>query len=132
MRSLKLASVFLVVAVLSACAAGVQNVSKEPFPANADKLSLAEIEETIVEAATSREWIVQREGQGHLTATYAPRTHSATVAIYFDQKQFSIVYADSTNLQYNGKTIHRNYNRWVNTLKQDILRAVSARAALAN
>lgn len=132
MRSLKIASVFLVVAVLSACSATVQNFSNQPFPADVAKLSMAEIEQTIVETATSREWIVQREGEGHLTATYSPRTHSAKVTIYFDQKQYSIIYADSTNLQYNGKTIHRNYNRWVNNLRQDILHAVSARAALAN
>ena len=132
MRSLKLASVFVVVTVLAACSATVQNFSNQPFPADVAKLSMAEIEETIIETASTREWVVQREGEGQLTATYAPRSHSAKVAISFNQKQYSIIYVDSSNLQYNGTTIHRNYNRWVNNLRQDILRAVSARAALAN
>ncbi|MBO6771601.1 MULTISPECIES: hypothetical protein [unclassified Thalassospira] len=132
MRSLKLAAVAIVFAALSACTATVQNFSNQPFPSDVEKLSMEEIEATIIEAASARDWIVQREGEGHLKATYAPRSHSAEVAISFDKKNYSIIYVDSTNLNYNGSQIHRNYNRWVNNLRQDILRAVSARAALAN
>ena len=56
----------------------------------------------------------------------------AKVRIGFDKTEFSIVYADSTNLNYDGTSIHYNYNRWVNNLRQDILREVSAKAAVAN
>lgn len=132
MRSLKLAAVAIVLVALGACNATVQNFSNQPFPSDVEKLSMKEIEATIIDAASAREWIVQREGEGQLKATYAPRSHSAQVMIAFDQKKYSIIYADSTNLGYNGTQIHRNYNRWVNNLRQDILRAVSARAALAN
>ncbi|MHC8494959.1 hypothetical protein ACTU44_19865 [Thalassospira sp. SM2505] len=132
MRSLKLAAVAIVLVALGACTATVQNFSNQPFPSDVEKLSMAEIEATIIETASARDWIVQRESEGHLKATYNPRSHSAEVAIAFDQKKYSIIYVDSANLNYNGTQIHRNYNRWVNNLRQDILRAVSARAALAN
>ncbi len=92
MRSLKLAAVAIVLVVLGACNATVQNFSNQPFPSDVEKLSMKEIEATIIDAASAREWIVQRESEGHLKATYAPRSHTAEVAIAFDQKKYSIIY----------------------------------------
>ncbi|WP_404420630.1 hypothetical protein [Thalassospira australica] len=133
MRSLKFAVVGLLALVVAACrTAPVQNVTSQPFPADAAKLSMAQIEESIIKAAGEREWIVQRKADGELIATYSPRDHLAKVEIDFDQSEFSISYVDSTNLNYDGTSIHYNYNRWVNNLRQDILREVSAKAALAN
>ncbi|MDP2698570.1 hypothetical protein [Thalassospira sp.] len=133
MRSLKFAVVGILALVMAACrTTPVENVSSQPFPADAAKLSMAQIEETIIKAAGGREWIVTRKGEGELIATYSPRNHTAKVEIDFDQTAFSITYADSTNLNYDGTSIHYNYNRWVNNLRQDILRDVSAQATLAN
>lgn len=132
MRSLKFAAVGLLALVVAACrTVPVQNVTHQPFPADASKLGMAQIEESIIKAAGEREWIVQRKAEGELIATYSPRSHQAKVEIDFDQTEFSISYVDSTNLNYDGTSIHYNYNRWVNNLRQDILREVSAKAALA-
>ncbi|MBS8272790.1 hypothetical protein DYI21_04260 [Thalassospira tepidiphila] len=133
MRSFKFAVVGLLTLLVAACrTAPVDNVTHHAFPAGTEKLSLAQIEESIIKAASDRDWIVTRQAEGELLATYSPRSHMAQVKIGFDHTEFSIVYADSTNLNYDGSSIHYNYNRWVNNLRQDILREVSATAALAN
>lgn len=133
MRSFKFAVVGLLTLLVAACrTAPVENVTHHAFPAGTEKLSLAQIEESIIKAASDRDWIVTRQAEGELFATYSPRSHMAKVKIGFDNTEFSIVYADSTNLNYDGSSIHYNYNRWVNNLRQDILREVSAKVALAN
>lgn len=133
MRRLKFAVVGLLTLLVAACrTAPIENVTHHAFPAGTEKLSLAQIEESIIKAASDRDWIITRQADGVLFATYSPRSHMAKVRIGFDKTEFSIVYADSTNLNYDGTSIHYNYNRWVNNLRQDILREVSAKAALAN
>ena len=133
MRSLKFAVIGLLTLVVAACrTVPVQNVTSQPFPADVTKLSMAQVEESIIKAPGDRQWIVQHKSDGELIATYSPRTHVAKVKIDFDQSAFSIAYVDSSNLDYNGTSIHYNYNRWVNNLRQDILREVSAHATLAN
>jgi hypothetical protein len=62
----------------------------------------------------------ETEGRLHL------RSHVAIVSITFDTKQFSIFYKDSTNLDYDGARIHRNYNGWIQNLEQAILAQTSA------
>ena len=133
MHRFKFAFVGLLTLLVAACrTVPVENVSHHAFPAGAENLNLTQIEESIIKAASDRDWIVTRQAEGELLATYSPRSHMAKVKIDFDNTEFSIVYADSTNLNYDGSSIHYNYNRWVNNLRQDILRAVSAKAAFAN
>lgn len=133
MRSLKFIVICLITLAVAACrTVPVESVTHHAFPAGTEKLSLAQIEESIIKAASDRDWVVTRQAEGTLFATYSPRSHMAKVRIGFDKTEFSIVYADSTNLNYDGTSIHYNYNRWVNNLRQDILREVSAKAALAN
>jgi hypothetical protein len=38
--------------------------------------------------------------------------HYIEVDIAFDEKTFRITYRDSRNMNYNGQTIHWNYNNW--------------------
>lgn len=133
MRTLKFAVVGLLTLIVAACrTVPVENITHHTFPAGAERLSLAQIEESIIKATSDRDWLITRQSEGELIATYSPRSHIAKVKIDFDTTEFSIVYLDSTNLNYDGSSIHYNYNRWVNNLRQDILREVSAKAALAN
>ena len=70
MRSLKFAVVGLLALVVAACrTAPVQNYTSQPFPADAAKLSMTQIEESIIKAAGEREWFVQRNADGELIAT---------------------------------------------------------------
>ncbi len=127
---------------VSACASGgartapIENVQEAPYGASvsgARSLSLTEYENAIIRAGAGRGWVFQREAPGHLVGTVEVRgKHTAVVDVYFNTKDFSIVYKDSTNLNYNAEkhVIHPNYNSWVSLLEQDIRKQVQiARAS---
>jgi hypothetical protein len=57
-----------------------------------------------------------------MRATLALRTHVAVTEITYNEQNFSIIYADSTNLGYNGSSIHKNYNGWIENLERAIIR----------
>mgnify|MGYP006974220736 CR=1 FL=1 len=105
-----------------ASAAEVLNFEDQPIIAS---LTTAEIKKGIMKAGMARGWQVKETGPGELTATIHVRTHTATVAISYNSKTYSIRYKDSTNLKYKNGKIHRNYNKWVNFLKTDIDRELS-------
>ncbi|MCS3902369.1 hypothetical protein J2T55_000365 [Methylohalomonas lacus] len=107
----------------------IENIASEPLPAGSEQLELEQIEAAIIRAGAKRGWILQAEGSGKLLGTYSPRDHMAKVRVEFDRQQFSIHYADSDNLLHEGEKIHRNYNRWVNNLRHDIIAEVAALAA---
>lgn len=132
MRSLKFSILGLVTLLVVACTAPIMQVESQPFPDDTQKLTMDQLQDAIIKAASSREWTVKKISTGKLRATYAPRDHVAKVEIDFSQQEFSILYVDSTNLKYSGGTIHKNYNRWVNNLKVDIQREVAAAVAAAS
>ncbi|EGV33478.1 putative lipoprotein [Thiorhodococcus drewsii AZ1] len=57
------------------------------------------------------------------------RDHMAKVRILYDARRYSIRYQDSSNLKYNPdtKTIHSNYNSWVQNLDNAIRSQLSIR-----
>ena len=63
---------------------------------------------------------MQDVAPGNILATLNLRTHMAQVDVSFDTKAYSIQYKDSTNLNYNGTSIHSNYNGWVQNLDKSI------------
>jgi hypothetical protein len=66
-------------------------------------------------------WIVEKEAEGVLLARLAARGHEVTVEIRHDATQFGVTYRASKGMDYDdGTRIHQNYNRWVNTLVEDI------------
>jgi hypothetical protein len=40
--------------------------------------------------------------------------------VTYDTKTYNIQYKDSSNLDYNGTSIHKNYNGWVENLDKAI------------
>jgi hypothetical protein len=50
----------------------------------------------------------------------------AKVDVKYDTKTYNITYKDSSNLEYDGKNIHKNYNGWIQNLDNGI------RAQLSN
>lgn len=124
------ASVLLLALTLTACnTTTLQNVNSASYgvASTAQQLSLSQYETAIIRAGAERGWVFRRVGPGHLEGTIDVRNkHSATVDIFFDTQEFSIVYKDSDNLKYDAaaRTIHRNYNSWVSNLERDIRREV--------
>ena len=123
MKSAALKVIIVLVAALSlsACRAGpVYNVDSAVMatPANA---TLDQVAGAIKRAGTGLGWQMIDQGPGQIEGKLFLRSHMAVVSITFDTKKFSIYYKDSNNLNYDGTTIHKNYNGWVQNLEQAIL-----------
>lgn len=105
----------------------VLDIYDEPIYGGGKSLSLSQVKERIIAAARDRDWSPDARGRGKIVATHHIRSHMAQVVITYDTKKYSIEYSDSQNLNYNGKTIHRNYNRWVANLRDTINRRLDNR-----
>ena len=109
----------LVVFLLLACtAAPVMNVEKAPIAPPA--ASLADVQKAITKAGVGLGWQMTSVAPGKMVGTLNIRDHRAVVDITYDTKTFSIKYKDSTNLNYDGTNIHRNYNGWITNLDKAI------------
>jgi hypothetical protein len=105
---------------LAACARTqpIQNVEGREFIGPG---TLAQRANQIRRAGAGRGWQMQEIRPGLIRGTLVLRDHLAVVDIPYDAQRFSIRYADSRNLLYDGASIHRNYNSWVQNLANDIV-----------
>lgn len=98
----------------------VYNTTDVTVQGNNKKLTQAQVEQAIIKACMNREWRVNKVKSGLIQATYNKRGHVAVVDIKYSASKYSITYNQSTNLDYNGTVIHRNYNGWIQNLETDI------------
>jgi len=117
---------FVAVIALGACrSAPIYNVSSDTM-ATPQNASIEQVASAIKRAGAGLGWQMIDTGPGEIEGRLHLRSHVAIVSITFDTKQFSIFYKDSTNLDYDGTRIHRNYNGWIQNLEQGILAQTSA------
>jgi hypothetical protein len=91
--------------------------------------SSADMQQAIVRALNKREWLVQRVSPIDIQAEITQRgRHHAEISIPYSASQFAIQYRDSWGLDQQDGKIHRNYNRWVDNLRTDILRELQAQS----
>ena len=111
--------VIAVVVLLVGCrTADLYNVQNAPGASKA--VSMADVETAIRRAGHGLGWQIVPQGPGKAEGTLVLRDHLAVVDITYDIKSYSIRYKDSSNLQYDGKTIHSNYNGWIQNLDKAI------------
>lgn len=89
-------------------------------------VSIANMESAIIGAGTGLGWRMVPQGPGQIDGILMLREHRAVVTVSYDTKSYSIKYKDSTNLNYDGKSIHKNYNGWVENLDRAIRTNVAA------
>jgi hypothetical protein len=96
----------------------VQSVAIPPNPA----ATMENIEKAVMRAGLTLGWQIVPKAPGQLEGVLVLRTHRAVVDITHDTKVFSINYKDSVNLSYSesDKTIHSNYNGWIQNLEKAI------------
>lgn len=112
----------LTLLVLTGCrTTSVYNVDKEPISAS-KKLSSEQVYKAIRAAGYELGWNVKKVKNGLAQASISLRGHSAVVEIPYSTNSYSIVYKTSSNLKYDSSnnTIHKNYNSWVQNLKNKI------------
>jgi hypothetical protein len=118
---LKVFSIIFIAALLGACrTASVIEVRDATVVSNAQNLSKEDVRKAIMRAGGSLGWQLKDNGPDAMIGTLALRDHVAVVDIPYSAKQYSITYKSSTNLNYDGTTIHSNYNGWVQNLHKAI------------
>jgi len=107
------------VLLLAGCrTAELYNVRNAPGSNKA--VSMADVETAIRRAGHGLGWQITPQGPGKAEGVLVLRDHRAVVDITYDTRNYSITYKDSSNLQYDGKTIHSNYNGWIQNLDKAI------------
>ena len=102
------------------------------------ELSPEQVVQGITSALISRGWIVtDSNSDGNIVAQIIVRNkHTLVVDIAYDKKSYDIAYKSSINLNYkdNGDgtaVIHRNANKWISNIHQDIVKQLSALCTLS-
>ena|SRR5690554_165264 len=116
---ISLASVFLFSVTACSNTQPIHNVEQATVVSS---LSAEQVRSAIVQAATNRGWIIEEDSGDEIVAVINVRTHQAKVRIPYSESNYSIEYDSSDNLKQRGSSIHRNYNRWVHNLNNDIRR----------
>jgi hypothetical protein len=102
-----------------------------------DELSAKEINQVLRTTLVGRGWLIGSKSDQEVVATLHVRTHSLTVRFAQLDRQISMIYVDSVNLDYRVRNdgtrmIHRKYAEWMNNvaiaLAQDFQRAVFAKS----
>ena len=99
----------------------IHAVENHPVPAAAQKLSLGEIEQAIIQAGSARRWRFERVAPGSLRATQQnTKDHEAVVDITYSQMAYSIRVNSTYRLKQEGDTAHPRLNFWIRNLEKDI------------
>jgi hypothetical protein len=83
-------------------------------------VTMEAVQNAIVVAGNGLGWKMEPRNPGTITGILDLRTHRAVVEVTYDTKTYNIKYKDSSNLDYNGTSIHKNYNGWVENLDKAI------------
>lgn len=113
----------LAVILLGGCATPtpIRNITAEPVVGPAGRaVSLEEVGKAILRAGGTLGWQMKQIEPGYILGTLKLRSHVAIVDIRYTNKNYNITYKDSTNLDYDGKHIHNNYNGWISNLDRAI------------
>jgi hypothetical protein len=109
----------LLVAVWGCRTAPIAPIVDRPFFQGAD-LSIEDSLKAIHKGAARRNWDVQEVGPGEALATFRFWDHIAVVRITYDESVFSISLVSSDRLLQKDGKIHKNFNRWIESLAASI------------
>jgi hypothetical protein len=133
LKSFGLAFLIFSTLMFSGCTSKpIYNFSNTPITASGGAPTDSQMVKAIIRAGSSLGWTMQKDAPGHIIGTLNIREHIAIVDITYNSDSYSITYKDSTNLDYNGTRIHRNYNTWVNNLNNAIKVQVNNKVQLNN
>lgn len=151
LRSARLVTALIIVCVLSACSSSAGRVvplesqTTSLDPSLPDSLTLSDIRPCLRTAAIRRGWrVLSFDDSDAIPMQLNVRTHEVSIDVHFDNGELRAEYRDSRNLlydeegeirevvsydtatEYRGPVIHRNYDRWIDMLLEDMAREVLA------
>ena len=100
----------------------IYNVTAQPVVTapGSTAANLNDVSKAILRAGTTLGWNMKVVEPGYIVGTLNLREHTASVDVRYTPQAYSIKYKDSTNLNYDGASIHRNYNGWIQNLDKGI------------
>jgi hypothetical protein len=109
------------VALAGCTSAPVRNINDAPVVTGSGKrLTADQVRVAIVGAGTGLGWTMAAATPGLVTGRLALRGHTAMIDVRYTPTTYSILYKDSSNLEYGNGQIHKNYNGWIENLNRDI------------
>jgi hypothetical protein len=113
----------------------IQDLIGQPVPTKTDgkKMKVALVQQGIMEAAVQRQWTARVVKPGSISASILVRgKHFAEVTIDYTDSDYSIKYVSSRDLDYDEakREIHKNYNKWVTLLNQQITLRLTTLASI--
>ncbi|HEX4354615.1 MAG TPA: hypothetical protein VHZ95_16915 [Polyangiales bacterium] len=116
--------------LVTACGSGlapILNVDNAPVVSGGHApITRPYVRDAIVRALASRGWQIEQDKPDAIIATVVSAGHTATVQIQYDEHAFSIHHVSSSpELKFDGTSIHRRYNQWIDKLR------IAIRAQLA-
>jgi hypothetical protein len=121
-RKVTLVALLVVALVgLNGCrTAPIQDVPSTPVPTST--ATMESVEKAIMTAGYGLGWSMKRVRPGLIEGTLLLRKHRAVVEIPYSASSYSISYKDSSELNYSptNRTIHSNYNGWIQNLDNAI------------
>lgn len=103
----------------------IVNHDKVTFSTASGKpIKVEQVKHAFITAGAKRGWTFTPEGDNKLTGTLVVRTHTIVTTITYGSDHYSIAYKGSQNMKYDVKdgapVIHPFYNKWVQTLINDV------------
>ena len=100
----------------------IHNVEANPYIPTSSSVQMDAVAKTIIRAGAGLGWQMKKIKEGEIQGILLLRDHMAKVRIPYTSKDYSILYEDSSNLKYDAeaKTIHSNYNGWIQNLNNAI------------
>lgn len=122
MRFHSIVAVLVMAVAVAGCAtAPIMNVDSAAVPSASGKtLSRDQVRAAILRAGAGLGWQIKDEGSNMLVGTLQLRNHTAVVEIPYSASNYSIKYRSSVNLNESGRSIHKNYNGWIQNLTRGI------------
>ncbi len=98
----------------------VKNIESNAVPSTVK--SANDVKDAIIRAGSSLGWVITEKDASTLQGTLLLRSHLAKIKIPYSKSSYSLLYQESRNLEFNpeDKTIHSNYNGWIQNLDRNI------------
>jgi len=120
-----IAMITLTLALIGCRTAPVYNVTEAPVDVSSSATD-KDVKKAIMVAGAGLGWQMKEVEPGHIVGSLFLRKHSAVVDIPYSTSSYSIIYKDSTELNYDGTNIHNNYNGWIQNLDRAIKASLSS------
>lgn len=115
-----------VVLLLGACSSQLFEIRDNGIETGTEApVTMDQVGTAITDAGKGLGWKMSTVKKGEILGTYQTAKQSATVAIPFTTKTYSILYKTSSNFKYDGTKIHKRYNELVGGLDAAIRRELS-------